>query len=62
MVDKEGQSSHRHHQELHPERVMVAVVGGLKFDVDEIYSGVGGKDVDDLHECIIGRDEIGEEI
>lgn len=48
MVDEEGQPSDGNHQELHPERVVVPVVGGLELGVDHVDGGVRTAYVDDL--------------
>ena len=48
VVDEEGQTSDRDHQELHPERVVVSVICGLELGVDHVDRGVGTSDVDEL--------------
>lgn len=48
MVDEEGQASDRDHQELHPEGIMVSVVGGLELGVDQVDGGVRTSNVDEL--------------
>ncbi|KAG7222855.1 hypothetical protein INR49_016017, partial [Caranx melampygus] len=35
MVDEDGQTSNRNYQELHSEAVMVAIIGGPEFGVDQ---------------------------
>lgn len=48
MVDKECQASNWDNQELHPESVVVAIVGGLEFNVDQVNGGTRTCNVDDL--------------
>lgn len=48
MVDKECQASNWDDQEFHPESVVVAIVGGLEFNVDQVNCGIGTCDVEDL--------------
>lgn len=50
MVDEESQSTDWDHEELHPERVVVSIIGCLKLHVDEVHGGVSAADVDDLKE------------
>lgn len=50
MVDQEGQTPDRNHQKLHSEGVMVSIVGGLEFDINQVDGGVCTADVDDLRE------------
>lgn len=49
MIDEEREASHRDHQKLHPEGVVVAVVRRLELHVDQVHCGVGAGDVDELH-------------
>lgn len=49
MVDEERQAADRHHQELHPESVVVAVICGLEFGIYQVNRGIGTGDIDDLH-------------
>lgn len=49
MVDEESQAAHRDDQELHPESVVVAIVGGFELGVDQVHQGVGTSDVNDLY-------------
>lgn len=48
MVDQEGQAADRDDQELHSERIVVPIVGGLKLNVDQVHGGVRTSNVDDL--------------
>lgn len=48
MVDKEGKPTHGDHQELHPERVMVAIIGGFELDIDQVHGGIRTSNVDNL--------------
>lgn len=50
MVDEERQTTNGNDQELHPERVMVPVVGCLELHVDQVHRGVRTSDVDDLED------------
>lgn len=48
MIDQEGEASHRDHQKLHSEGIMISVVGCLKFHVDQVHCGIGAGNVDEL--------------
>lgn len=48
MVDEECQASNWDDQEFHPEGIVVAVIGGLEFSVDQVNCGIGTCNVDDL--------------
>lgn len=48
MVDKNCETPNRNHQKLHPETVMVAVIGGPELHVDQVDCGVCTSDVDHL--------------
>ena len=48
MVDQESQPPYRNNKELHPERIMVTIIGGLELHVDEVNSGIGTPYVDHL--------------
>lgn len=48
MVDKERQNSSGNHEELHPERVVVAVVSSFELAVDHPDRGEGTSYVDHL--------------
>lgn len=39
VVDEEGQTSNRHNKELHPERVVVAVIGRLELGKHQVDGG-----------------------
>ena len=45
-----------------PESVVIAVVGGLELDVDEVDGEVGATDVNALHCRVVQRDEVGEQV
>lgn len=49
MVDKKGETTHRDDQELHPESVMIAIIGGFELGIDQVHCGVRTSDVDNLH-------------
>lgn len=48
MVDENSQTSNRNDQELHSETVVVAVIGGPEFGVDQVDRGIRTTDVDHL--------------
>ena len=62
MVDKYGEESGRHEQELDAERVVGAVVGRLELDVHEIECAERGDEIEDLHERVVHRDEVSEQV
>lgn len=60
MVDKNCKTPNRNHQKLHPETVMVAVIGGPELDVDQVDCGTCTSDVNHLvKQQIITQGEIG---
>ena len=44
------------------ECVMIAVVGGLEFEQHEIHGPVRGGDEEDLHDGVVDRDEVRQQI
>lgn len=48
MVDKNCKTPNRNHQKLHPETVMVAIIGGPELHVDQVDCGACTSDVDHL--------------
>lgn len=48
MVNENSQTPHRHHQELHPEAVMVAIICGSELHIDQVDCGIRTPDVDHL--------------
>lgn len=62
VVDEEGKTANRYDKKLGAEGVVVAIVGSLELHVDEIDSEVGAANVDALHNAVVERDEIGEEV
>lgn len=48
MIDKKREASHRDHQKLHAEGIVIPIVRCLKFHVDQVHCGVGAGDVDEL--------------
>lgn len=48
MVDEHSKTSHWDNQELHPETVMIAVIGGPELHVDQVDGGICTADVDQL--------------
>lgn len=57
MVDEDGQTSNRNHQELHSECVMVAVVRCLELVIDEEESEEGESEEDNFHGGVVERDK-----
>lgn len=55
VVDEKSQAAHRDDQELHPESVVVAIVGGFELGVDQVHQGVGTSDVNDLYQKQTGK-------
>lgn len=45
MVDENRETPNRNNQELHPETVMVSIVGGPELHVDQVNGGVRTADV-----------------
>ena len=62
MVDQDSKASCREHEHLCAERVVFRVVRGPKLPKDECERGVGAEDEDHLHEGVVVRDKVGEEI
>lgn len=62
MVDENSKTSYRNYQELHPETVMVAIIGSPEFHVDQVDRGTRTADVDHLHACVVEGDEGAEQI
>lgn len=62
MVDDEREDGAGNEQELDAERVVVAVVRGLELDVHEINGAERRGDVEDLHQRVVQRDEVREEV
>ena len=44
------------------ESVMIAVVGGFEFEQHEIDGPVRGSDEEDLHDGVVNRDEVGQQV
>jgi len=62
VVDNQGNQGRRDQQEFYSECVMIAVIGGLEFDEHEINGSVGSGDKKDLHDGIVNRDEVSQQI
>ncbi len=62
MVDKEGETSNRHNEELHAECVVVAVIGGPELHVHQVHGQTGGGDEEQLHAGVVQRHKVGEKI
>lgn len=48
MVDENSETSNRNNQKLHPETVMVSIIGGPELHVDQVDGGIRTADVDHL--------------
>lgn len=48
MIDKKREAANGNYQKLHPERIMVSIIGGLKFHVDQVHGGIRASNVDKL--------------
>jgi len=62
VVDQEGETADGNNEKFRPESVVIAVVGGLELDVDEVDGEVGATDVNALHCRVVQRDEVGEQV
>jgi len=62
MVDKYGKTSHRNHQELHPERVVVMVVRCAELGIHQIYGSVQPDDEEDFHHRVVDWHKRGEQV
>lgn len=62
MVQDQGQQGAGTQQELNPESIMVAVVGGLELDIHQVDGGGRGADKEDLHDGVVDGDEVGDEV
>lgn len=50
MVDEKSEATYRDDQELHPESVMIAIIGGFELGIHQVHCGIRTSDVDDLHQ------------
>lgn len=50
MVDEKREATHRDDQELHPESVMIAIIGGFELGVDQVHCGICTPNVDNLYQ------------
>lgn len=48
MVDENSETPDWNDQELHPETIVVSIVGGPEFHINQVYCGVQTADVDHL--------------
>jgi len=62
VVDKYGQTGHRHDEELHPERVVVVVVRGTELGVHEVDGGVQRHEEKHFHHRVVERHERREQV
>ena len=62
MIDQHSQSSSRDDQKLRPKCVVIGVVGGFEFKEDEIESAIGGHQEHNLHDSVVWRDKVGEDV
>lgn len=56
-IDQQGQHKARQQQELDAERIVIVVIGGLKFDIHQVEGGERGSDEDQLHQRVVQTDE-----
>ena len=45
-----------------PEGIMIVIIGGLELEVHEVAGADGGCKKEDLHGCVVHRDEAGEQV
>jgi len=62
MVQGQGKEGAWAQQKLDPESIVVAVVGGFKLDVHQIHGGGRRRDKEYLHDRVVQRDKVGEEV
>lgn len=62
VVDEESETTNRHDEKFSSESVMVSVVCGLELHVDEVNGGVRARQVNDLHNGIVRRNKVCEQI
>jgi len=62
MIDDQRNEGRRNQEEFYSECVMIAVVGGLEFEQHEIHGPVRGGDEEDLHDGVVDRDEVRQQI
>lgn len=48
VVDEKSEATYRDNQELRPESVVIAVIGGFELGINQVHCGIGTSDVDDL--------------
>jgi len=62
VVEHKGQDCSRTKQKLNPKSVMVRVIGGLKLQVHQVDSAEGRGQEEDLHDGVVQRDVVGEQV
>lgn len=62
MIDEESEHGAGNEQELNAERVVLAVVGRLEFNVHQIDSAQRRREIEDFHERVVERNEVGEQV
>jgi len=62
MINDQRNKGRGNEQELYSECVMIAVVGCLEFEQHEINGSVGGGDEEDLHDGVVDRNEVGQQV
>lgn len=48
MVDEKSEATYGDDQELHPERVMIAIIGGFELGIDQVHRRIRTSDIDNL--------------
>ena len=62
VVEQHGQQGRGSNQKLHTEGVVITIVGSFKFEVHEIHGGSRTRDEEDLHDCVVDADEVGDQV
>jgi len=62
MINHQRNQRRGNQEKLYSESVMIAVVGGFEFEQHEIDGPVRGSDEEDLHDGVVNRDEVGQQV
>merc|ERR1719278_737115 len=62
VVEDDSQEGGRGQEELHPEGVVVAIIGGFEFEIHQIDGPSGAADEEELHDGVVQADEVGQEV
>jgi len=62
VVDEAGETSSGYYQEFHAEGIVISVVGGFEFYVDQVTCSVSTNDVNALHDSVVKGNKIDEKI